>query len=92
MSYQIVYHQLVVCRDLPALDALIKIRIKLAIETKLMTEPQRFGLHLRSSLKGYRKLRVGDYRVVFAIRDNDVQIFAIQHRSFVYESVAHRIM
>lgn len=66
-------------------------KIKLAIENKLSTNPEMFGKPLRRSLKNYRKLRVGDYRVVFRIESKSVKIFAILHRSVVYEEVKNRI-
>lgn len=49
-----------------------------------MTRPEVYGRPLRRSLKGYRKLRVGEYRIILKIKDNKVKIFVIQHRSTVY--------
>lgn len=43
------------------------------------------GLPLRSSLKGYRKLRIGNYRVIYLIRKPDIIILLIGHRSDVYK-------
>lgn len=85
MKYQIIYHELVVKKDIPKLDNKIKEVVKMAIENKLEIDPLTFGLPLRRSLKGYRKLRVGDYRIIFRIEKNKIKIFAIMHRSIIYK-------
>lgn len=90
MLFEIIYHPDVKNIDLPLLDAKIKNRIKTAIETRLMTAPHQYGEPLRKTLKGYWKLRVGDYRVVFKIVGNEVHIFAIIHRKIVYENAGKR--
>lgn len=90
MKYILSYHEDVISEDLPDLPLAIKKRVKLAVYEKLMTMPEVFGKPLRKSLKGYRKLRVGDYRVVFEIKDNAVKIMAILHRSKVYKKVELR--
>lgn len=91
MSFEIQYHELVYREDIPKLPKNLKERIKRAIEEKLMTHPEMYGKPLRRSLKGYRKLRVGDYRVIFQLTGKIVKIFIIQHRSKVYEMSPKRI-
>jgi len=91
MTYFVKYHPLVVKKDIPALDKTWRARIKTAIEQKLLTAPDLFGLPLRRSLKGHRKLRVGDYRIVFRLEKKTVVILAILHRSNVYQRVAGRM-
>lgn len=91
MKYDISYHERVVKDDIPKLSPVIKKRIKLAIEQKLITHPEIFGKPLRKSLKGYRKLRIGDYRIIFRIEKNLVKIFIIQHRSVVYKNTFIRL-
>ena len=83
--YEIVYHTDVVRDDIPKLSSLWKEKIRIAIEEKLTTSPEIFGKPLRQSLRGYRTLRVGDYRVIFRIKGSLVMIFLIAHRSIVYE-------
>ncbi|KKT01670.1 MAG: cytotoxic translational repressor of toxin-antitoxin stability system [Candidatus Peregrinibacteria bacterium GW2011_GWF2_43_17] len=90
MNFRIKYHDAVCRFDVPKLPKSIGKRIKFAIEEKLMTEPAKFGKPLRRSLKGYRKLRVGDYRIVFRIEGDSVLIFAIEHRSRVYLKITKR--
>ena len=51
-----------------------------------MLDPIAFGKPLRYSLKGHRRLRVSDYRIVYRIESqtNTVIIIAIKHRKDVY--------
>ena len=91
MIFEIIYHELVIKEDISKLDNTTKQRIKNSIEKKLVSRPEVFGKPLRKSIKGYRKLRVGDYRVIFKIEEKTVKIFAIQHRSEVYKNAKKRI-
>ena len=50
----------------------IKNRIRNAIEHRLATEPHQYGEPLRKTLRGYWKLRIGDYRIVFKIAGDEV--------------------
>ena len=56
-----------------------------------MVSPAVFGKLLRRSLKGYRKLRVGDYRVVFRLEDTTIKILVIQHRKIAYQQAVQRV-
>ncbi|MCI0533118.1 type II toxin-antitoxin system RelE/ParE family toxin, partial [bacterium] len=80
----------VVQEDIPRLEASVRGHVKEAIEARLMTAPDLYGKPLRRSLQGYRKLRVGDYRVVFSIEGNTVKILVIAHRSRVYDKAEKR--
>lgn len=88
--YAVKYHPDVVSVDIPKLDRAVRERVKSNIERKLLTAPEVFGLPLRKSLKGHRKLRVGDYRVVFRIDRKVVYILVIEHGSVVYKKMAKR--
>jgi mRNA interferase RelE/StbE len=90
VSFKIVYHYLVTRDGIPALSGVWRKKIKSAIESKLTTSPEVFGKPLRKSLRGYRKLRLGDYRVIFRIEAHTIKIFAIAHRSRVYKRVGVR--
>jgi len=89
--FTVKYHSDVIREDIPKLTASWKRRIRISIEEKLTTSPETFGKPLRRSLKGYRRLRVGDYRIIFRIEKKTIKIFFIQHRSIVYESVKNCI-
>ncbi len=83
--FTIFYHQSVVKIDIPKISRGFQIRIQEAIEEKLTTNPEIFGKPLRRSLSGYRKLRVGDYRVIFRIEKQIIKILVIGHRKDVYK-------
>ncbi|MBI5005208.1 MAG: type II toxin-antitoxin system RelE/ParE family toxin [Candidatus Lloydbacteria bacterium] len=89
--FTVIYHELVVSDDIPKLSEYDKKRIKGAIEKKLAIAPEIFGKPLRRSLKGYRKLRVGDYRVIFRIEKKTLMVFCVGHRSVVYRTTERRI-
>ena len=91
MKFEILYHKDVISDEIPKLSKNWRITIKKAIEEKLTTQPQIFEKPLRDSLKGYRKLRVGDWRVIFCIEEDTVKILTIQHRSVVYTNIEKRI-
>ena len=88
--FEILYHHKVVSDDIPKLSASWKVKIREAIEKKLVTHPDLYGKPLRRSLKGYRKLRIGDYRVIFRIEEKTVKILIIGHRSIVYKEINKR--
>jgi mRNA interferase RelE/StbE len=85
--YIIQYLDVVTKKDIPSLESTVKLMIKKAIEEKLMIDPIGFGKPLRYSLKGHRRLRVSDYRIVYRIDPdiNVVIIVSIKHRRDVYE-------
>ena len=90
MSFTLVFHP-AVKEDAAAIAKAIRERIRSALETRLTSEPALYGKPLRGTLAGYWKLRVGDWRVVYTIRGTEVVVFAIKHRSRVYDEVADRL-
>ena len=91
MRYQVEYHQDVKKRDLPLIDKKNKEIIKRAIEDRLMLTPEIYAKPLRHTLKGYWKLRVRDYRIVFRISEDAIHVLAILHRKNVYAIVEKRV-
>ena len=91
MPFALVYHPEVKARDIPALNRDMSKRIQRSIETRLTTDPERYGEPLRRTLKGYWKLRVGDYRVVFKVVKTEVLIFAIINRRDVSQRIQKRL-
>lgn len=91
MIYKLKYHPDVKKSDLPKIDAKNKNMIKRAIEQRLVTHPETYGKPLQRTLKGYWKLRVGDYRVVFKVFSDDILILGIIHRKEVYRLIEKRI-
>jgi mRNA interferase RelE/StbE len=72
-----------VSRDLKRINARDVERILREIRTALAKNPNA-GEALMGDFKGLFKIRVGDYRVVYAIIDGDVLVLRIGHRSKVY--------
>ena len=66
--------------------------IKKAIEERLITNPEIYGKPLRRTLKGYWKLRVGEYRIIFKVVEEKIFIFGIIHRKDVYPQVTKRVL
>jgi len=85
------YHPAVRVEDLPLIDRKTKDRIRKAIEERLQTAPHDYGEPLRKSMKGYWKLRVGDYRVVFKVIKSEVWILGIRHRKSIYRDIDARM-
>ncbi len=81
------YSDIVVQHDIPALDSSVRKNIQKAIETKLLKAPFHFGKPLRYSKHHLRSLRMGDYRILYAIDDSIVSIVAIGHRKEIYTRV-----
>lgn len=77
-------------KDIPRLSKAVRRRIRKAIEERLATAPHEYGQPLRKTLKGYWKLRVGDYRVVYRIEGDSVLVLGICYRKMVYEEVTER--
>ena len=90
MHYQLSYHPLVKEKDVPKLNAAMKKRIKPAIENRLPQEPEKYSRPLRKTLKGYRKIRVGDYRIVLRVDADRIIILGICHRKDVYKKIEKR--
>ena len=87
MSFLVHYHPDICKVDLPLLDEKVKTQIRTAIEKRLQTAPQDYGEPLRKTLKGYWKLRVGNYRVVYKITGSEVLILDICHRRCLSDNV-----
>ena len=91
MPFAVIYHPDVKKIDIPKLDARSKTMIKRAIEERLTTRPELFGRPLRGSLKGYWKLRVGGYCIVFKLFEDKILALAIMDRKTVYRLSERRI-
>jgi mRNA interferase RelE/StbE len=90
MTYNLSYHPDVKKIDLPKIDNKNKSMIKRAIEERLIAHPEVYGKPLQRTLKGYWKLRVGNYRVVFKISEHDILILGIMDRKSIYSQIKKR--
>jgi mRNA interferase RelE/StbE len=88
--YALLYRPEVVEEDLPRIPQNLRTRIVRAIESRLLTEPTRYGERLRRSLSGLWKIRVGDYRICYEIEAQTVTVWAIRHRRDVYSTLERR--
>lgn len=91
MPYKLLYHPDVLKEDLTLILTNIKNRIRRAIETRLGADPILAGQPLRESLKGHRRLRVGDWRIIYRIEMDTVIILKVGNRKDVYKEVFRRI-
>jgi mRNA interferase RelE/StbE len=87
----LIYHPKVSTDDIPRLNHSSLSIIQRAIEQRLIVDPIKYGLPLRWGLKGYRKMRVGDYRVIYRVVGAEIRIVIIGHRRDVYSKVHSRI-
>lgn len=90
MGYEVGLRPDVVAEDLTELPANIRARIIRAVDSRLTTEPTRYGVRLSRSLGGLWKIRVGDYRIVYEIEEKKVTVWAIRHRKDVYAEAGRR--
>lgn len=95
MMWEVLIHPLVFAEDfkkIPPVDRKLIIKV---VRKKLTREPEAFGKPLGGGLKGYWRLRVDDYRVIYAIVKNKVIVkvikVGIRRDSEVYEAMLRRI-
>lgn len=85
--YTIVYTTNVVKKEIPLIPSPYRETIKKKIGSKLSSDPYKNGSPLSGNLKGHWKMRVGDYRVIYKIKEKEVEvlIITIDVRGNVYE-------
>ena len=76
--WQVHVHPLVWEEDFSRLDPHIRQRITKAIRSKLTTHPTEFGKPLTGLLRGYWRLRVEDYRVIYRIESTRLMVLVIK--------------
>ncbi len=91
MTYKLNYHADVKKIDLKKIDNKNKAMIKKAIEERLAENPEIYGRPLQRSLKGYWKLRIGNYRIIFKFSKTKILILGIIDRKTVYSQIHTRI-
>jgi len=84
LSYRIVIDDKVI-KDLKKIDRTWQKRILGKIKTTLSTDPY-MGKKLVGDLSPFWRLRVGDYRVIYAIEEKivTVEVIKIRHRRELY--------
>jgi mRNA interferase RelE/StbE len=76
MRWRILYHHLVE-EDLESVGPSAARRIVKTVDTKLTRSPMDFGLPLSGNLANFRKLRIGDYRVVYQVREKTIIVYVL---------------
>lgn len=66
-----------VYKDLERLNKSTYKRIVSTIKKKLTQDPVSFGKPLTGNLKGYYRLRIDDYRVIYKIENKKLIVFVI---------------
>ena len=89
-GFVVLYHRKVVSDDIPALDPAVRRRIKSAIERKLVDRPEDHAKPLAYTTERLWTLRVGDWRVVFAMRATELWVLKIGHRGEVCRCLSTR--
>ncbi len=89
-EYRLLYHPLVLSRDIPRLDPPIRERVRVAIERKLTEHPEASAKPLAHTTRRLWSLRVGDWRVIFALGETEIWILKIGHRRDVYAERRYR--
>ncbi len=82
MAYNIVYKKSIQ-RDLKNLPKAEVHRILNQIEKELSENANTYPV-LKGRFTGLRKYRIGDYRVIYTILEDEVLILRISHRKDVY--------
>ena len=87
MTYDVKYEKKAV-KQIQKLDVSVQRLIKSWIEKNLIgtTDPRRHGRGLKGNKSNYWRYRVGDYRILADIRDEEIVIINIEvgHRSQIY--------
>jgi len=86
MGYSIEFTESVIKEQIPSIPVSCRQQIKRAIEERLTVDPIKIGKPLKYSLFGFRRLRVGDWRIIYRINGNVVEIIKFGNRKDIYES------
>ncbi len=76
--WKIRVHRLVVDEDFKKISESDRSLIIRTIYKKLSRAPGEYGTPLRHGLKGFWKLRVSDYRVIYRIVKEEVQVLVLK--------------
>jgi mRNA interferase RelE/StbE len=93
MKWALKLSRLVIKKDLPRLSRVVRDRIKKNLQAKLLIDPVKKSKPLAGTLKPLRSFRVGSYRVVFMVKQQDLIILlvGVAHRSTIYEELNDRL-
>ncbi len=76
--------------DLAKLDRRLQQQLLTVFRTRLTEAPSQYGKPLSGSLQGLRRVRMGDYRIAYQVTGKIVKVWAVRHRSEVYDVAVKR--
>lgn len=76
--WKIKIHKLILSEDFKHISYPDQKLILRDIRKKLSLNPKSYGEPLRGELKGYWRLRVGDYRVIYKTREEIIEVLVIK--------------
>ncbi len=87
MLYVIEFTGEVLEEQLPKIPKTMRQRILKAIQERLSVAPLDYGKPLQYKLKNHRRIRVGDYRVIYRVYEDRILVLIVEidHRKDVYE-------
>ena len=94
--YEVFIDELVFKEDFKKIGRMDQQRIIKTIRSKLTTKPKFFGKALHDELKGFWRLRVGPFRVIYKIFESEVSVYVIKvgfrRDKEVYAELARRLV
>lgn len=75
--YEIIYNPLVSAKDFKKIPADAVRKILKTVHKKLVSHPEEFGKPLSAELKGYFRLRIDPYRVIYRIEKQKVIVYIL---------------
>ncbi len=76
--WNVTIHRLVIDEDFKRINEHDQSIILKTIRKKLSTAPEKYGSPLRHDLKGFRKLKISDYRVVYKIETAHIKVYVVK--------------
>lgn len=76
--WKVKIHRLVLAEDFKSIGYSGQKIILKALRKKLALEPLNYGEPLREEFKGYWKLRVRDYRVIYRVKQDALEVLVIK--------------
>ena len=93
--YTVEIDELVFSEDFRRIDKTGQRQIIKAVRKKLAEQPSAYGKRLAGPFKGFWKLRVGRYRVIYQIIESRVAVYVVKagyrRDREVYEELARRL-
>lgn len=83
MSYNLIYTKRAV-RDIQRLDSQVKDRIGKSL-LKYKENPNKYAKKMLNFSHGTFRFRIGDFRVIFDIEDDNIIVLRVGHRKDIYK-------